>query len=185
MSSSILNTQPEKGELLKAAAKKAIGELVQDATQFPIARLFSARHEFPSEWHRFLHPKEDQTDQTLQLNLNKERFQFQFHGKEITINQLELFLKFKDDVTVPGGDVLTISITTPDGDTVNQPPLNSTASFLNGIPHAVMDVSGVVGESTDVWTLTAQKADIEQLIASLGKPDAIEDLIIVCHYSVA
>jgi hypothetical protein len=81
--------------------------------------------------------------------------------------------------------VLTIFITTPNGDTINQPPLNSTASFLNGIPHSVMDASGVVGESTDVWTLTAQKADIQQLIASLGKPDAIKDLIMVCRYSVA
>ncbi|HWP91824.1 MAG TPA: neuraminidase-like domain-containing protein [Thermodesulfobacteriota bacterium] len=178
----------EGGEILKKAAKKAMQDAIADTDKAPLARLFSAKHEFPSEWHRFLHPADTATSQTLKLELTQERFPFQFRGKTIEISQIELFLKLKDGVNPENGKTyaeiyadgnpLTVSLTSPDS--TDSKPLDSIASFLNGIPHAVMDVSRGLG----IWVLTAQKADIEQLVTVLGKLDAIEDIIILCHYSV-
>lgn len=193
-------TAREGGDLLRKKARdaavlpsmpqqKATGEVFAPPEQENLARLFSSKHEFPSDWHRFLHPKDADTLQTLQFTLTQERFPFQFRGREITINQVELFLKLKDGVNVEKdktyteiyaeGNPLTVSLASSDGTEVSE-PLESIPSFLNGIPHAIMDVSGGLG----TWVLRAQKADIEQLVTTLGKTDAIEDIFIVCHYSV-
>src|SRR5262249_16386296 len=59
-------------------------------------RMFSLRHEFPSEWYRFLHPPDTEPKQTMTLNLTAERFPFQLRGKTIQISKVELFLKWKD-----------------------------------------------------------------------------------------
>jgi hypothetical protein len=40
-------------------------------------RMFSIRHEFPGEWQRFLHPANATDDQTLTLELIRDRFPFQ------------------------------------------------------------------------------------------------------------
>lgn len=176
-------TAREGGEILKTAAKVAMQPATADGDKAPLARLFSAKHEFPTEWYRFLHPADTAESQTLQLDLKPERFPFQFRGRSIKIRQVELFLKLKDDVHPGSGQLLTVSVTRPDGTQISTPPLESNPSFLNGIPHAGMDVaSDANGFGT--WVLAAQVADMAHLVATLGKPDAIEDIILICHYSV-
>lgn len=44
-------TAREGGEILKEAAKGAVHNAIADADKAPLARLFSAKHEFPREWH--------------------------------------------------------------------------------------------------------------------------------------
>src|SRR5262249_11162959 len=107
-----------------------------------------------------------------------ERFPYRFRDKSIEIGQVELFLKLKDGLTNSGGELVTVSLTSPDSTEVTA-PFQSTASFLNGMPHAVMDLSAGLG----TWVLAAQKDDIEQLATTLAKPDPFEDIIVVCHYS--
>ena len=172
-------TAREGGGLLRKEAVKNVATTIEAAQVAGSVRLFSVRHEFPTGWHRFLHPKETDTEQVLSLNLIAERFPFLFQGRSIQISQIELFVSLQENVAVPAGDLLPVSVTSPDGSTVNQ-QLSSSASFLNGMPHAVMVVSSIVGDSTDIWTLSAQKADI---VARLNRPDAIEDIIMVGHYS--
>jgi len=65
----------------------------------------------------------------------------------------------------------------------SDPNVVGTMVRLNGSP---TEIIGVVPASvrhplkTDIWTLSAQKADI---VARLNRPDAIEDIIMVGHYS--
>jgi peptidoglycan hydrolase-like protein with peptidoglycan-binding domain len=58
------------------------------------ARLFSLKHEFASEWHRFLYP-ENGKDQELVIALNKEHYPFFVRGKLSTlkIKQLDMFIE--------------------------------------------------------------------------------------------
>jgi hypothetical protein len=42
--------------------------------------LLSLRHQFPSEWHRFLYPSQDGADQQLKLNLTREHYPFYARG---------------------------------------------------------------------------------------------------------
>ena len=105
-------TASEGGALPRDVAQQAAvnppqqpGQTVEFPNQ-PNLRLFSLKHEFPGEWNRFLHPADTATDQIMTLTLSMERFPFQFRGKLIQIDQVDLFLKFKDiyDSQTPAGD---------------------------------------------------------------------------------
>jgi hypothetical protein len=200
-------TAREGGEILKKAAKQAVQNAIADADKAPLARLFSAKHEFSTEWYRFLHPVDSTApSQKLELALTPERFPFQFRGKKIEIRQVELFLQFKDinnqetykkDGTPLGdyatGTALTLSLKQlPDGTEISE-SLDSSSSFLNGIPHAVIDMQNDP-KGFGTWVVEAKDADIQQIATTLRysegthqrlKAEAIADIIIVCHYSVS
>jgi hypothetical protein len=46
----------DAGLFKQKAVEHLIGLLQQAGSELPLRRLFSLRHEFPTEWHRFLHP---------------------------------------------------------------------------------------------------------------------------------
>lgn len=182
-------TAREGGDILRNAAKVAMQQVITDVEKAPLARLFSAKHEFPTEWYQFLHPADTAHPQTLTLGLSKERFPFQFRGKKLIITGVELFLDLKKEVK-PGQDKtytelyaanapMKVTLTPPNGaDHVQNPlTLNSSKSLLNGTPYALVDkLSTEVKSGNDAqWSLTANIVPIQ---------DAIADLIIICHYSV-
>jgi Tc toxin complex TcA C-terminal TcB-binding domain/Plasmid pRiA4b ORF-3-like protein len=119
-------TAREGGELLRKRAWSVAtlrGPRAQQAheplgpapSQEGLTRLYSVRHEFSGEWHRFLTPPDAASGQTLSVDLSKERFPFQYRGRDIHINQVELFLTFKSDDTMrvyrEEGDALRVSLT--------------------------------------------------------------------------
>ena len=154
-------TAREGGQVLKEAANKEIKRHISNVdAKAPLARLFSARHEFPNEWHRFLHPASETGDQNLTLALTKERFPFLFQGKTITINKIELFIK-SDKI-----------------DTFKSfPQLKDKISEWNDLLHAEIASPILIPDS---WTL---ETGIEEPAQPL-KPEDVEDIIVVCHYSV-
>ncbi len=185
-------TAREGGNILKTAAKKAMQDLIKKAETSPLARLFSTKHEFPTPWHQFLNSTG--ANATLTLNIDLERFPFQFRGKTITIQKVKLFLPLKDGKK-PGtnqtytqiytASPLTLSVTSASG-TASGKVLNSSPSSLNGIPHVVIEgpeASSVPIEVTSgkaaAWSFTVEAAELKLV------QEAIEDLFIVCHYSVS
>ncbi len=214
-------TARDGGQSLRTAARTSLGLAPWSVAPAPLPgtetpdllRLFSLRHEFPSDWYRFLHPNETATGHTLTMVLALERFPFQFRGKKFQITQAELFLKFNDisDPTVyrldhlhptPQGDyasstALTVYLTPP-GDP--QPEsmaaeLKSDTAILDGLPRgaAVFPARPGLGN----WLFEARDADIQKIAASLRtaiqaangthyrlSPAAIEDVFVVLHYSV-
>jgi hypothetical protein len=196
------------GGMLRDAAK-------QDALGSPAAdllRMFNLKHEFSSEWYRFLHPKDTDDAQTFQLELTQERFPFQFRGRKVKISQMELFLKFKDindpetytkDGT-PLGDyaagtklALTLTCHALDGDITAAGILISDQSFFNGLPHAFIPTDPFTDSHPGLgsWSLVANDSDIANIGSTLWrsegkkhhrlKPEVIDDMVMVCHYSVA
>jgi hypothetical protein len=176
------------GDLLRGKAKVAVKEL-QEAG--PLVRFFSAKHEFPSEWHRFLNPIPSETSQDLQLSLMPERFPFQFRGKVIMCSECRLFLKLKDNVEYPGTGVpLTLFLTPPSGQSAEPALLESTPSFVNGVPYAAVEVSSI---ATGTWVIGTQQDNLQQATAVSKpvtatvyrlNPDVIKDLWIVCKYAI-
>jgi Tc toxin complex TcA C-terminal TcB-binding domain len=179
-------TAREGGNNLKTEAKKALLVTIKDANLSPLARLFSTKHEFSNEWHRFLHPAEAANALPLKLDLSLERFPFQFRGKRLEISKVELFLNLKEGIK-PGtnktyteiysGTPLNVTISPPGVAGVSK-SLISSKSFLNGIPYALFDKLDVEVKSGNdaLWSLTANMASIK---------DDISDFFIVCHYSVS
>jgi hypothetical protein len=108
-------TAREGGDMLRRAAQQSQKDMLTDDQNTPHARLFSLKHEFPTEWYRFLHPTDlNATDQTMQMDLSMERFSFQFRGKSLQISSVELFLSFKDpqqsNADYHQGEMLAISL---------------------------------------------------------------------------
>jgi hypothetical protein len=194
----------EGGDPLRQAARQALASAPQD----DLLRLFSAHHEYPANWYSLLSSGGAPADSaSMTFDLQAVRFPYQFRGKTISIDKVDLFLKFKDihdaqtylqDGT-PLGDYaaakpLAVSVTPPGGTAVGV-QLKSDKSFLRGLPHASADLSDQTA-GLGTWSIDVQNADLASLPPSLrsdsgaGKiyrlsSDAVADLIIVCHYSVS
>jgi len=188
----------EGGENLKKDAKNALEAIFKGAQSAPLARLFSLKHEFPTDWYRFLHPNDPSPGadivHSITIDLSRERFPFQFRGKTLTINSVRLFLKMRegfpyDDQT----NALTVHLNNDKGF-----GFVVAGSPVSGLPAA----SPAIGP-TDVPTqfmLVAQEAELPKSAASLTSwwetvsingsnhlrlnANAIEDIWIVCNYLV-
>ncbi len=180
-------TAREGGELLRGKATDELKGLQQ-------WRMFSAKHEFPSQWYRFLHPSDEATEaQSMRLELTQERFPFQLRGKSIQFKSIQLFLKLKDTtinppqsidlfVTKPSAaqDELNNQNTiTPQNDstdlvTLHKVTLEPNSAFGNLLYGEDMPSSEGFGSRS----IKAKKDDMTSI------QDAIEDIILVCHYSV-
>ena len=204
-------TAREGGALLRRAALEAAtlppppqqevtGAAVVPPAQENLRRLFSAKHEFANEWNRFLHPKDSDDAQVLRLDLTPERFPLRFRGRTLRIKQIELFMKLKLEqleTSYREGADLTVSLKPPATSTVVNGVLLSDASAFGGVPHAdPINVSAEVKGSDGVWELRADSADIKNIHADLFesvtvdgttryhlKPDAIENVFVLCYYS--
>jgi len=98
-------TARDGGDALRDAARTAVRGLLTQQT--PLVRSFSLRHEFPTEWNRFVYSTalvdttNDKThegvDQRLQFDLSN-RFPFQRGRGSISIDHALLFLRLSDDV---------------------------------------------------------------------------------------
>ncbi len=167
-------TARDGGETLRTAAQQTLASASGD-----LVRLFSMKHEFPTEWQRFLHPPETQPDQSVPLMLTPNHFPFQLPGKMITINEVELFLK----VSKPDAYTTPLKLSFAPTGQVQEVSLVKDPN-LKDLPRGTKTFNASLG----AWTLTAKSADIP---ASLNlpvtaparlNPEAIEDLWILCHY---
>jgi hypothetical protein len=157
-------TARDGGDPLRAAAREARDAWLADAADAPLARMFSLRQEFPLPWYHFLHAT---GAQTLQLDLGPERFPFQFRNKTFRVNKVELFLKLKWGEQVP----FTLSLDVGDGG--GDIPLGVGD---HGIVHGSREYAS--GANLGAWLLSAQAADPGAVA------DTLEDIVLVCLYSV-
>jgi hypothetical protein len=194
------------GEVLGRQAMKALQDALGDVEGQPQARVFSAKHEFPSEWHRFLRPTDPAAgQQTIQFDLGYERFPFQFRGKQLLVSQVELFLKFKDeldDVADSGktyaqdyaAGTALIALLTPDEGAALEAKLSSVPSVFGGTPHALVPLDW---SPPGKLSLTVSEAAVRLIAAPLFEPvppvtghtrlkaDALEDMFVAVHFTVS
>src|SRR6185295_9961365 len=84
-------TAREGGVTLRNAAVASLKQQLMAEEGKPQTRLFSLRHEFPSEWHRFQSIADNNGDHKQTFSLNKQRFPFMFQGSVVTVNEIEVF----------------------------------------------------------------------------------------------
>ena len=78
------------GTALQSLQSIAASQSKPSPSQSNLQRYFSLRHEYPTEWHRFLHPAAGATSPaTMQINLGKDRFPFQYRSSTIQITQAQ------------------------------------------------------------------------------------------------
>jgi hypothetical protein len=74
------------GGVLRQKATEHLRGLVEMATTSELAQCFSLRHDFPSEWHRFV-----SGDENFRATVRKEYFPYFVQGEEIAISKVEMY----------------------------------------------------------------------------------------------
>ena len=170
-------TSRESGEILKNAAKKSLQEAIADADQVPVSRLFSLRHEFPSEWQRLFSVGDSNGDHVQVFALTKNRFPFLFQSKNITITilKVDLYVLRKGDAENP--EFPQMAITVPEGTTPVNLAEGSTCRPDAG-QYFEEEVEVKLEERDSRWTFTIPKNSVVDF------QKTVQDILLVCHYTV-
>jgi len=101
-------------------------------------RYFSARQEFPNEWHQFLHAPLGTDGQAMSLPLTLERFPYPLRNKGIHIRELQIYLLLKALPETYEEQPLFLGVT-PEGDGEQKAlGIGSQTEFEN-VPQATWD----------------------------------------------
>jgi hypothetical protein len=151
--------------------------LLQQLSVLPHFRMFSLRHEFPDEWHRFLIPENAADGNAFEFELKKDHFPFKDASHTLKVNYLALLAKCTetDDYTAKFSPPLPES--SPDDANI----LNLERIQEYGFLHfADKDTSGanvtLDFEPTNNWKLmmtsptgnNLQTNEVEELMVILG-----------------
>ena len=202
-------TARDGGAALRSAATNARTKMLASSTDSRLSRWFSLRHDFPDDWHRFLHPVAGATELSLGLDLGEHRFPFQFReaasisqpAKKIRFTSAEVFLALAE-----GGSYTSVPLdpVNPDAIVGNfaftlEPPSGTSApgqlrTGKFGLPYADLDLTQGPGD----WRLGMTSAALAALaihnpalchtITVEGiprvhlEPGAIDDMWVVFHY---
>ena len=168
-------TAREGGTELKRQAETelqtALNELVRSEGKQGLTQMFSLRHEFGTEWSRFLNSVSGFT-RSVTMPLTRERFPFLFQGRNITINEIELFVKVKPDT---GHDKNTMRLTLASGETASGETLN--LEEWRGLVRGSKNFNNQPGAFTlNAWrNVDSKDVPVEA--------NAIQDILIVCRYT--
>ena len=170
-------TAREGGGPLKQQAtlelQTGVNEFVRRAGEHGIVKSFSLRHEFPSEWHRFLTTTDTNGNHVQAFTLSKDRFPFLFQGRTLTIKRVDLF-----GVPKAEKQVSELPGLTPPGQAVRTPEPGAPLGQL--LHHVVTQLSIEVASVPDeaAWTFTVPKASAQTFVEST------DDILVLCTYQV-
>lgn len=151
-----------------------INSFVQPDGQSGLARIFSLRHEFPTEWYRFLNPPAGAAAiQTLTMTLAKERFPYLVQDRINSISSIEVLVKINPEFSASHNDS-TFKLSLQAGSARSNTSLE--LSMWNELLTATFP-GGLLGS----WTLAAW-LDADDVTQHL-EPNAIQDILLVCRYT--
>ena len=138
--------------------KAALDDLFQQASQTPLALLFSLRHEFPSEWHRFVsspHAPGDIHAMTVELAVT--RFPYFVQNRTIIVKEARVIARTKPpsaaQVAIAPGQV------TPDQIDLTKNPWPGTDNLEEGNPGPwTFGTNADPKEVEDVFVIVAYSA---------------------------
>jgi len=165
-------TARDGGQLLAQRAKEHWKKVVADAESAPLSRLFSMRHEFPTEWHRLRTATEANGDHVRTIALTRDRFPALFARRELHVGRIDLFglpAAGKHPTKLP-------SLRQPDDKVITL----ATGAPIGPLVHgtAPVDVRVKEAEGESLWQLSVLAGDVAASI------DQLDDLLLVCHYDV-
>jgi hypothetical protein len=182
-------TAREAGGLFKEKAVAYIKDFVTNAaesTDQPLLRMASLKQEFPTEWHRFLHPEAEAGEQILRATLGKRRFPFFAQDRDIVVMKLDVLAK----CTHAGDYHLILSYTDRDGDVVTSSQITMPQNdAFGGLNKTTLDVTdaGLNLEDLDVageLTLKLKRSGAPDYTGLSNDPPEVEDVFFVCHYKL-
>jgi len=170
-------------------AKKVIEAGVnKDANPLPLVRLFSLKHDFPTEWYKFLHPQDD-CDNELQMVISKDRFPFFAKDKNIEITAIDFYAKCSDssEYKVQLSPPVTAASPLVDSD-AGLFTLTAPYTFTDGRPGIIhhgqkAPVSVSLPTSSSPWILKVRKTGVTNFL-SLTEAE-MEDIYLALSYKLS
>jgi hypothetical protein len=186
------------GEPLRDAAvgnlMTALQAMELEPRRTGLFRAFSARHEFPDAWQRFLFkPPLEAGPQQLSLLLDADRFPTYVRDRAVKIDKIAVFALLEPGIAYDSSDPLALLVRPPTG--VAKPvSLEVAEGELGGVPaqQATLDAGGPALSATVPWRLelTALPAILTKDIEVDGNtvqrldPDLVTDVGILVHYTL-
>ena len=168
-------TARDGGSTLRDPAIEELQETVNnmvmgdDATG--LQQSFSAEHNYPTEFYRFLHPPGDVSDHQITFDLAANRFPFMFRNRNIRINRVDVILKLHSEHTDANLLNLDFDLQHPGGEATVD--FSGAVLIRNSRLVSVSDIDSSPGE----WVLTSTSDAIdEQLLTDIG---------LIVHYAVS
>jgi hypothetical protein len=176
----------EGGGLLKEKAavelQAAVNEFIHNEGQQGLAQIFSLPHEFSTEWHRFLHPVGDIGDNSVALEITKDRFPFLFQGRPLTVGKMTVFVKVKPDFVDTHNDA-TVKLTLSAGNTAPTSANHQSSDLLSLAPwNGLLRAEKTFNQTPGNWTMNAWLDDGNG--PSRLEPNAIAYFVVLCQYTV-
>lgn len=165
-------TAVDGGQPLAAAARTALQEIMPQQGM----RIFSLKHDFGSEWHRFLHPVQSEVDQELLIDFNPMHLPFFERNKNPKVTELHLIAHCKQ------GGSYDIQVT---------PPSQAGATILAvkdnefGTAHHAKKGYSASGEPAikGTWSFKIKESAMGNY-RSLAESDVSEVFLIVRYHTV-
>lgn len=152
----------------------------------PLIRMFSIKHEFSTDWHKFLHPEIAESDQLLKVTLKKEHFPFFTQNRRIDVRKIEILIKANRN-----GDYKVIlqannSDNTPMTSAEISMPENAKFANMQKATFTSITPDFNVEEVNILSMLTFKlKHSSDSDFHSINtNPDEISDLFVVIHYKL-
>jgi hypothetical protein len=149
-------------------------------------RLFSLRHEFPTEWNRFITQADSNGKHIQDFSFAKDRFPFFFQGRTIKISAVDLFGILKPQVNSVQLDNLKVTtpVTGSDSSSAEVLTLSDASSFGN-LVHKTCTLQNAIEVKTamnqnDVkvnWHFEIPRDGSQNI-------DQLEDILVVCRYQI-
>ena len=184
-------TARENGGLFKDKALIYIKDFIMnpdDLEDQPLMRMFSMKHEFPTEWHKFLYPATVGAEQVLSFTIGKERFPFFAQDRKIVVMKIEVFAKCTQD----GDYHMILSYTEFDEEPVTSSQITMPQNFIHygGLNKATINNVNDVGLNLEELDITGGmslklKYSAAPVYKSLAtEPSEVEDIFFVVHYKM-
>jgi hypothetical protein len=183
-------TAKESGGLFKENAVTYIRGFVtnpEDLEEQPLLQGFSMKHDFPSEWYRFLHPDAAGGEQVLSFTLGQERFPFFTRDRRIVVMKIDVLAR----CSAAGDYNVIMSLTNLDGEVITSSQLTLPASSTyGGLKKVTLDVNaaGLNLDELDIGGAISFKLKRGTAVEYTGlvtDPPEVDDLLVVFHYKLA
>lgn len=163
----------------------------------PLMRMFSLKHEFSTEWHKFLHPSTVDSEQVLNFTIGKERMPFFTQHRDINIMKLDVLARATKK-TKNYNLVLSATCLTNGQETVKSPEDKNIIVMSPNDKFGKLQMVSLTGDDSAVIKINVEKIIIEKPISLKLKlesstdftslatnPDEVKDILLVFHYKLS
>jgi hypothetical protein len=144
----------------------------------PSLRLFNLRQEFPTQWHRFLHPTSPGDANVFELEMTPRLFPFRDEGKTLNINTIWLLARCAD----ANADYQVVVTPPPpaSSDTMTLVPVNQYGGLHFNQKEVAVEINPAVPPITWQLKMTGPSGNLQEDPET--KVMEVEDVLLVLGY---